>query len=403
MFTDLKLFLSAFKDYRAFQALPQDKRKIVFYAEDNASYVHFQPVIEQLTNACRQQICYLTSSPNDPIFLAKSDHILAFYIGNASVRTWLFLNLKADVMIMTMPDLESFHLKRSKVYPVHYIYIFHSMFSVHSYLYKGAVDHYDSVFCVGPHHVKEIRETERVYNLPAKHLVEFGYCRLDTLMEENKGLRQDFKMDAQDNKRILIAPSFGPHNLLVTCGQELVRGLLKAGYHVTVRPHPVTTDKSPETINALRNEFSVDKNFVLETEIRSYESLHAAHCMISDWSGVSLEFAFALERPVLFIDVPKKEKNPDAGDILCEPIEIAIRKEIGDVVAPDKVEDVPQKVRELVDNIGTIRLRIQKTRQETVFNICSSGIVGAQAIIRIAQEKKHEDVIQQHVTMSKTP
>ena len=39
---------------------------------------------------------------------------------------------------MDMPDLEKFHIKRSKVYPVHYIYVFHSMFSIQSYLREGA-------------------------------------------------------------------------------------------------------------------------------------------------------------------------------------------------------------------------------------------------------------------------
>ena len=47
---------------------------------------------------------------------------------------------------MDMPDLETYHIKRSKIHPVHYIYIFHSIFSVHSYLRKGAVDNYDTIF-----------------------------------------------------------------------------------------------------------------------------------------------------------------------------------------------------------------------------------------------------------------
>ena len=33
------------------------------------------------------------------------------------------------------------------------------MFSIHSYLRKGAIDNYDTIFCVGQHHVDEIRET----------------------------------------------------------------------------------------------------------------------------------------------------------------------------------------------------------------------------------------------------
>ena len=56
------------------------------------------------------------------------------------------------------------------------------MFSIHSYLRKGAIDSYDTIFCVGKHHVNEILETEKIYNLKPKKLVEYGFGRLDTLL-----------------------------------------------------------------------------------------------------------------------------------------------------------------------------------------------------------------------------
>ena len=54
-------------------------------------------------------------------------NILSFYIGDGVARSNFFINLKATIIVMTMPDLETFHIKRSKVYPVHYVYIFHSL------------------------------------------------------------------------------------------------------------------------------------------------------------------------------------------------------------------------------------------------------------------------------------
>ena len=47
------------------------------------------------------------------------------------------------------------------------------MFSIHSYLRKGAVDNYDTIFCVGPHQTKEIRETEKVYGLKPKKIINY--------------------------------------------------------------------------------------------------------------------------------------------------------------------------------------------------------------------------------------
>ncbi len=54
-----------------------------------------------------------------------------------------------------------------------------------------------------------------------------------------------------------------------------------------------------------------DRRFQLETNIATNDSFCAADLMISDWSGAALEFAFATERPGLFVDVPRKVNNPD--------------------------------------------------------------------------------------------
>ena len=57
--------------------------------------------------------------------------------------------------------------------------------------------------------------------------------------------------------------------------------------------------------------------------------------MVSDWSGAALEYAFGLERPVLFVDVARKVNNPDYEALGIEPFEVGIRERIGRVVAPD--------------------------------------------------------------------
>ena len=51
-------------------------------------------------------------------------------------------------------------------------------------LREGALDAFDTIFCTGPHVVREVRATEEVYGLPAKKLVEFGYPLADKLIAE---------------------------------------------------------------------------------------------------------------------------------------------------------------------------------------------------------------------------
>ena len=78
------------------------------------------------------------------------------------------------------------------------------------------------------------------------------------------------------------------------------------GYHTVVRPHPMTTKHKPELIQAIGNKFKANPLFELQTDIRNKSTLYESHAMISDWSGVAMEYAFACERPVIFKEVPQQ-------------------------------------------------------------------------------------------------
>ena len=93
------------KELKKFESLEPSVRSIVFYAENTGSIVHLQPLIDELTESLERDICYITSNSSDPILTTKNNKIHAFYIGNGTARTKLFLSLMADVLVMDMPDL----------------------------------------------------------------------------------------------------------------------------------------------------------------------------------------------------------------------------------------------------------------------------------------------------------
>ena len=163
-------------DIDKFNELDLDERSIVFYSESSVIlYPYVEEIIKELEKR-DQKICYVTSSKDDPIFKNENKNIRVFYIGDGSIRSKFFWELKAKVLITTMPDLENYWLKRSIVFPVHYIYLFHSMVSplmanrnVNGKSGKEALDHFDTIFCVGPHWIKEFRAIERLYTLKQKN------------------------------------------------------------------------------------------------------------------------------------------------------------------------------------------------------------------------------------------
>ena len=375
------------KELEKFNELDLDARSIVFYSEDISSFVHFEQIIHELTEKMGCQICYVTSAKDDPILTSQNKRIKAFYIGHGAIRTKFFMELKAEVLVMTMPNLETYFIKRSKVYPVHYVYVFHSMVSTHTIYRKGAFDHFDSIFCVGPHHVEEISATESVYGLKHKNLVKYGYGLLDNL-QTNKSMKNQQRCTEDGKKKILVAPSWGKNGLLETKGLELVKILLDGGYHVTVRPHPMTIRKWSKTIKAIENEFKSNTNFEIEKDVSTFESLYSAYSLISDWSGIAIEYAFACELPVLYIDGSPKINNSSYDKIACEALEITIRNLIGKVISPNELESLPKIIESTYENIDNFKTKIQEVRDKTVFNLGESGMNGAQEIVKILHEKK---------------
>jgi len=141
-----------------------------------------------------------------------------------------------------------------------------------------------------------------------------------------------------------------------------------------------TLRDSTKLINSIKENFGKNPDFILEKGVIPYDLFHNSRCLISDWSGISLEYAFTFERPVIFIDVPKKVLNPNWSDITLEPIETSIRDKIGHIVSPNNLEEILDLVKILDKNTQNIGERIKEIREKTVYNIGESAKIGAEYI-----------------------
>ena len=334
--------------------LAKKKEPIVFYAEHGDYYPCLEGLVKRLGNAS-----YITSDSTDSALLTPG----AFYLNKLFPLFAAFTNCK--VMVMTMPDLNQFHIRRS-INPVHYVYVFHSPVSTHMIYKFGAFDHYDSILCVGPHQVKEIRRCEELYGLKPKKLIEAGYSKLEGLYEAYK------KHDKKDNRTtVLVAPTWGATNLMEICGQGLLEILLRSGYRVILRLHP-------ETVK--RHQFIRQNGIIMETSVANMDSLVEADVLITDWSGVGIEYAFGTERPVIYIDTPPKVRNPRYGELGIEPVESYLRNKIGVVVPPAEIGNIASVIDSLLESREKYRKRIIELRDNYVFNFGKASDVGADYI-----------------------
>ncbi len=367
------------KEVKRFKKLDKKDRSIIFYLENECDFIFFKPIVEKLTQEYDIKICYVTSSKTDPMLTSNDKNILPFYIGDGIARSSFFVNLKATIVVMTMPDLETFHIKRSKIYPVHYVYIFHSLCSTHYIYRKTAFDNFDTIFCTGNYQIIEIQEREKKSNLAKKKLVKHGYGRLDTLINEARST--DIRKSVSNNKVVLVAPSWGANGLIETKGQEIVSILLDSGFDVILRPHPMTIKKSNKVIQKIEKEFKDNLKFKLETDIRNTESWFLCDCMISDLSGAAIEYSFTFEKPILYIVTPEKIVQKKQIDLVS--LEEKIRPQIGEVLSLSQLSLIPSKINQLLLYQNKFKEKIQKIREETVFNIGNSDEQGARYLLEL--------------------
>ena len=365
-----------------FLQLPRQTRRLVFYSEGKNYWPHLEPLVAEVLALSDVQVCYISSDEDDPGLLLAHPNYRKFVIDEGHVRDWLFRNIETDVFVMTMPDLHQYQVKRS-VHAVHYVYVQHSLVSLHMVYRKGAFDHYDTIFCAGPHHMREIRSMEAEFNLRPKKLVEHGYGRLDTILSQSRARpREDKPVGA--HRHILVAPSWGPEGMVESgIGESIVDHLLRRQYRVTLRPHPQTLKFAGDKVNAILTQHEGNPLFACELNVVGHNTLHDSDLMISDWSGVALEYMLALKKPVLYVDVPMKVNNGEYHRIAMEPLECRIRKTgRSDILGLHEIDQVTEKLEGLLK-----RSAITGSESDNiVFNPGESGDYGARCLLQILSE-----------------
>ncbi len=331
---------------------------------------HLDPIMRCLVDDFGHLIDYVATDTGDPRLARPGAGIESYCVGRGLVLPWFCKTLKAALLVSTTPGLGQGPIQRS-AYPVHYAYIHHAMVSTHMIYGADAFDHFDSIFCTGPHHERETRAREVQAGLPAKLLVRHGNARLDELLSRAAD-------KPSPSAPVLVAPSWGPRGLLETCGLDTIGCLLDVGCEVLLRPHPETLHRTPAVVDGLCRRFAGQPGFHYRPDVSAVDALLQSRLMISDWSGAALEFGLGLERPVIFVDVPRKVNNPDYQALELPPIEVELRPRIGRIVSTDALASLPRLIAEMSAEDRTATRRT--ARQETVFNPGDSVRAAAQAI-----------------------
>ena len=377
-------------DYKKFFSIVN--KKIVFYSESSGFYKYYKGLIEYLLNNTNIVIHYITSDIHDQVFeLAKTqERLRPYYIGEKRLIT-MMMKMDADMVVMTMPDIEKYHIKRSYVRKdIEYLYIPHGVDSNNLMLRQGAIDHYDTIFCTGKHQKEEVEKTEIVYDLPRKTIFEWGYTLLDDMRADYAKMLEERGNDSGKGNKILIAPSWQPDNIVDSCLEELLENLKDGDYEIIVRPHPQHVRHKGEFMESLKQKYAENSNIVIQTDFSSNSTVFEADLVITDWSSIAYEYAYTTQKPVLFVNTPMKVMNPEYEKIDVVPINIWMRDEIGCALDLDELDKIDEKVSMLLREKEKYYEKIGAFVEEYMYNLGCSAEVGGKYIIKQLQQKAKE-------------
>jgi CDP-glycerol glycerophosphotransferase (TagB/SpsB family) len=338
------------------------KHKYVFFSENKNYQKYLIDFIAALAST-HLEIIYLSSEKNDKIILPNVKNI---YIGSGLKRLFYLNLIKSDFFFMTLTDLGNHEIKKNKNIDK-YIYIFHAANSVHRAYTPTAFDNYDIILCPGPKYEIEIKKLEKLNNLSKKEIIKTGYFYLDKL--------QKFKNKKNTNlKTVLIAPSwnYNDANFLVNYSEEVIKKLINLNYKVIFRPHPEHFVRNKVFLEILLKKYIKFQNFTIDKNENNLDSMLESKYLITDYSGIAIEYLLGLNKPVIYFDKYPKIHNENYKDIQEDTIEDDVKKLFGISVNDPDIENLEDYLIMSEKKIDNNLQLIENYTKENFFNLNNS-------------------------------
>jgi hypothetical protein len=247
---------------------------------------------------------------------------------------------------------------------LHYAIIQHAI-GESRYVRPFAYDYFDSVLCCGEILKRNIRRMEAIRGLPAKLLYETGIPHWEEMLR-----RRYEAAPLSGDPVVLVAPSWGPLSMFEAFGTDFIESIARR-YRVIVRPHPQMKVSQPGLYAKILSLQGVE----VDTGRTPSAAMSRAHVLLSDISGITHEFAFIYERPVLIID-RRMAVGGLEGEVLGGDSEL--KQRCSEFIIPVPPAEMPNIVAHIGRTLaGHSVERIADVRAQLVYNFGRASEVAA--------------------------
>ena len=329
----IRFYISGGKQEKA----NKNKIPFVIFTDDKRYWNVFKSVCDEFEKR-GQALTYMTASPDDPALNTTYEHIKCEFIGEGN-KAFAKLNmLNADIVLSTTPGLDVYQWKRSRDVKC-YVHLLHAPNDVIAYKMFG-LDYFDTLLLSGEYQIGQIRELERLRNLPPKELKVVGM----TYMDQMKKRFDSSEKPESAETTVLLAPSWTENGILSRYGGKIIDALLETGYHIVIRPHPQSYVSEKAMLDSLMSKYPNSSQLEWNKDNDNFDILMRSDILISDFSGVIFDFALVFDKPIIYADTSFDKAPLDACWLEDDLWTFSILPKIGMQLSNDNLNDIKQLI-----------------------------------------------------------
>ena len=298
--------INFFRDLKYYFLLKKKKNnyKIGFFTENNFIFQYLEPYIKKKVK--KNKVLILSFENFEKDYLNSED---IFVFKTKFFQQIIFLTLNLKFLYSSTPNLNQTIFQKSKTSKCKYIYLSHSPVSMSLIYSLNAFDHFDAIQVISSYQLAEMKEIKLKRKLKIK-IFKSRYLFVDKILKNFK--------PSKSRTDVLIAPTWNSSFYKLNCHKILNNCLKDHKINFVLRPHPMSIKKNEISIDDLkRNNIKVDNKKFLNFEDFNF--------LISDWSGIFIEYAMIFKKRAFLINTPKKMNNKDYLIYENKPIEITLR------------------------------------------------------------------------------
>ncbi|MDD3403531.1 MAG: CDP-glycerol glycerophosphotransferase family protein [Hespellia sp.] len=356
-----------------------EKVPYLIFSDSKRYWNVFKPICDEFEKR-QQRVKFCTASEDDAALKEDYKYVDCEFLGEGN-KAFAKLNLmSASVCLSTTPGLDVYQWKRSKNIDW-YAHTFHSIDEGLGYRMFG-LDFYDAVLMSGTFQERYIRTIEEMRGLKEKELSVVGITYMDELKKKALTYKTSSK---KDDFTVLLAPSWGPSAILSVFGEKIIDALLDTGYQIVVRPHPQSVTAEKDILESLQEKYKENDRVKWNFDNDNFRAMYDSDILITDFSGIIFDYAFVLDKPVLYADTHFDASIYDAAWLDEKRWRFTVLDKLGKQLKEEEFPDLKSIIADLVTNES-----YQKGRQEVRAEAWQYEDHAAEKIVDYMMEKYAE-------------